>query len=480
MDRRADWVPMPHDPEHSPSTPPRGRPAGPLGSRASRASDLARFSASAGAGMVGARLRQMVGNDSAGDAFHAQTAAQAAELLGSMKGLAMKVGQIASFVDVDLPEEVRETYRKQLASLQSAATPVDTSVIVDVLTEQYGAPPEDVFASWDPTPIASASIGQVHRATLPDGTQVVTKVQYPGIAEAIEHDLDNAELLAPLAKVVSPNLQIRPLMAELRDRMRDELDYQREAQYQQAFFLRYDGHPFIRVPQVYPEWCRPRVLVSEYMEGASFETMLGTASDAEMQRYAEAIYRFSFGSLHRFRLFNSDPHPGNYLFPGDGSVVFLDFGAVKTFTSDTRALIRRQLAPLWDQDPQALLTVFDEAGFFPGPRPDPERLLSWFTLFNAPIAHDAEFTYTAEFARSVIAATSDPRGGYLDMMRKLNLPPEYLVLNRIQWGINSILAMLGATNRWKAISEEFWFGADPATPMGEEEHGFIAASPFLA
>ncbi len=446
----------------------------------SRGRDLARFSAGAGAGLLGARLRELAGRDGAESAFHAETAAQAAELLGSMKGLAMKVGQIASFVDVDLPPEIRDAYREELASLRAASEPVDVGVIEEVIAEQYGAPADDVFARWDPTPIASASIGQVHRAALPDGSEVAVKVQYPGIAEAIESDLDNAELLVPMAKVVAPNLKIKPLMAELRDRMSDELDYQREAQYQQAFALRYDGHPFIRIPAIHVDWCRPRVLVSEFVEGRSFEAMLEVADEGERQRYAEAIYRFAFGSLHRFRLFNGDPHPGNYLFPGDGTVVFLDFGSVKTFSSETRALIRRQLEPLWARDAEGLMAVFDEAGFLPGAnKPDPERLLSWFELFNQPVLRHGEFTYTPEFAREVIAATSDPRAGYLDMMRKLNLPPDYLVLNRIQWGINSILAMLEARNDWRAISEEFWFGADPATELGALERPFIDASPYL-
>ncbi|MEE8602232.1 ABC1 kinase family protein [Euzebya tangerina] len=452
----------------------------PLGDRLSRGRNLARFSAGAGAGLLGARLRDLTGQGGAETAFHAETAAQAAELLGSMKGLAMKMGQIASFVDVDLPPEVRAAYQQELAALRAQSEPVGVEVIEGVIAEQYGTPAEDVFAVWDPEPVASASIGQVHRATLPDGSDVAVKVQYPGIAEAIESDLDNAELLAPLVKVVSPNLKVKPLMLELRDRMSDELDYQREAQYHQAFFDRYDGHPFVRIPAVHLEWCRPRILVTEFVEGQSFEGMLAEADDAAKQRYAEAIYRFSFGSLHRFRLFNGDPHPGNYLFPGDGSVVFLDFGAVKTFTSQMRAMIKRQLAPLWEDDAEGLLAVFDEAGFLPGAKPDAQRLLDWFKAFNAPILSYEPFTYTQTFAQSVIAMTSDPRAGYSDMIRRLNLPPDYLVLNRIQWGINSIMALLGATNTWRRISEEFWFDAPPATPMGEEERPFIDASNLRA
>ncbi len=463
-----------------PSPRRRSTPGSPLGDRVSRGRDLARFSAGAGAGLLGARIRDLAGKGGAESAFHADTAAQAAKMLGSMKGLAMKMGQIASFVDLDLPDDVREAYQEELASLRAQSEPVDVGVIEAVIEEQYGTPVEDVFVEWDRDAIASASIGQVHRAVLPDGSEVAVKVQYPGIAEAIESDLDNAELLAPLVKVVSPNLKVKPLMLEMRDRMSDELDYQREAQYQHAFFLRYDGHPFIRIPRTHLDWCRPRVLVSEYMEGKPFEVMLSNSEEEERQRYAEAIYRFCFGSLHRFRLFNSDPHPGNYLFPGDGTVVFLDFGAVKTFSSATRTMIKRQLAPLWNDDAQGLVQVFEEAGFLPGAKPDAERLLAWFKDFNRPILDYEEFTYTSEFAREVIAQTSDLRAGYSDMIRKLNLPPDYLVLNRIQWGINSIMALLGARNRWRRISEEFWFGADPATPMGAAERPFIESSTYLA
>jgi predicted unusual protein kinase regulating ubiquinone biosynthesis (AarF/ABC1/UbiB family) len=466
---------------------PRRRPAAPLGDRVSRGRDLARFGAGAGAGLVGARLRDLAargrGGAGAESAFHAETAAQAAELLGSMKGLAMKLGQIASFVDVDLPDDVRDAYRQELAALRAQAAPVAEGAVDAVVEEQYGAPPDRAFAEWDPQPLASASIGQVHRAVLPDGQAVAVKVQHQGIAEAIEADLDNVELLAPMVKLISPNLQVRPLVAELRDRMSDELDYQREAEHQHAFALRYDGHPFIRIPRVHLDWCRPRVLVTELVAGRTFEEV-AAADEATRQRAAEAIFRFAFGSVHRFRLFNGDPHPGNYLFPADGpdagKVIFLDFGSVKAFSSATRAQILRQLDPLVRGDAEALVEVFAEAGFLPGGRPEPARLLAWFRLFNRPIVAEQPFTYTAEWAREVIAATSDPRAGYLDMIRTLNLPPDFLVLNRIQWGINSVLAALGARGPWRAISEEWWHGAPPATPMGEEERAFVAASPYLA
>jgi len=462
-------------------TPRRGEPAERvLGTRAQRGASLARLSASTGAGLVGARLRGLR-DDDAEARFHAETAEKMLELLGSMKGAAMKLGQIASFVDMDLPPEVQATYHEVLGTLRDAAPAMDRQAISNAVAAEFGAPPEQVFAEWDPEPLASASIGQVHAARLPDGTRVVAKVQYPGVAEAVESDLANAELFAPVARLVSPNLKIKPLLEEMRARVIDELDYQREAAYQQAFSDRYDGHPFIRVPRVFPEWSRPRVLVSERIDGADFDTMLASSTEEQRQRYGEIIYRFVFGSLNRFRLFNADPHPGNYLFPGDGTVAFLDFGSTKLFPSSVRDAIQRQLRAIVAGDIDQLLTVMDEEGFLPkGRTVDRDRLMRWFRGFNEPVLADEQYTYTPEFAREVIRTTTDPRLGYVEMLRKLNLPPDYLLLNRIQWGVNSILARLGATANWHRIAKEFWDGAEPATPLGAEERPFIDASPYLA
>jgi predicted unusual protein kinase regulating ubiquinone biosynthesis (AarF/ABC1/UbiB family) len=453
-----------------------------LGGRIGRGTDLAKLSASTGASFMSSRVRGLGGDASEADErFHTETAERMLELFGSMKGAAMKLGQIASFVDLDLPPEVQETYHEVLGELRDAAPPMDPETIAQVVREDFGGPPEQVFHEWQPEPLASASIGQVHRARLPDGTAVVVKVQYPEVAEAVRSDLANAESFAPLAKLISPNLDLGPLLEEMRDRLVDELDYQREAEYQQAFHDRYDGHPFIRVPKVFAEYSRPRVITSEYVEGADFETMLASSTEAQRQRYGEIIYRFVFGSVNRFRLFNGDPHPGNYLFPGDGSVVFLDFGSVKAFRRQTRTDIKAQLGAIIDHDTERLIKTMDAAGFLPADsKVDPDQLMAWFRQFNEPVLADAEWTYTPEFAREVIRTVTDPRAGYIDMLRRLNLPPDYLLLNRIQWGVNSILGRLRARANWRRIAGEFWDGDPPATDLGATERPFIEASPYLA
>lgn len=459
----------------------RGHAAGrPLGTRRQRGTQLARLSASTGAGYVASKVRGLRNNELATQEFHAASAERIAELLGSMKGAAMKLGQIASFVDLDLPEDVRTTYQDVLAGLRTEAPPVDPEAIAGVITEDFGAPPDQVFAEWERDPIASASIGQVHRARLPDGSRVITKVQYPGVAEAVEADLANVESLAPLMRVLSPNLEVKPLLHELTERLLDELDYQREAQYQQAFADRYHGHPFIRIPAVHHEWCRPRVLVVEEMRGASFDEMASQAGEAERQRYAEMLYRFFYGSLHRFRLFHADPHPGNYLFPGDGTMAVLDFGSVKVFPSSVLAAILNVVEAVVQHDRRALAIALREADFVPsGYEPDWDRLMGWFRHFHQPIIEDAEFTYTPEFATSVLRSTTDPRYGPIDVLRRLNLPADHLLLNRIQWGVNSLLARLRARNNWHRISREWLHGWEPATELGRQDAAFMGQHPDL-
>lgn len=455
-----------------------------LGSRTQRGADLARLSATTGAGYVGARLRGLRDAD-AETAFHAASAERISEVLGQMKGAAMKLGQLASFVDLDVPPEIADAYQDVLAQLRDHAPAADPDAIESVVTDEYGAPPDEVFAWWEHEPLAVASIGQVHRARLPDGTDVVAKVQYPGVAEAIEADLANAGTLAPLARIISPNLQVRPLLEEMRDRLVDELDYQREAQYQQAFAVRYDGHPFIRVPRVFPQWCRPRVLVNEYVAGRDFDTMMAEADVEERRRYGEIVFRFVYGSLYRFRLFNADPHPGNYLFPTSGpdagSVVFLDFGSVKLFRSQARDTLIDTLTATIAGDSERLFDLLSRAGFVPrGAHVDPDKLFAWFATIHAPILEDAEWTFTPDFAREVIRTVTDPRAGYIDLLRRLNLPAEYLLLHRIQLGVNSILGRLGARANWQRIMGELWDGAAPSTELGALERPFIDASPHLA
>jgi predicted unusual protein kinase regulating ubiquinone biosynthesis (AarF/ABC1/UbiB family) len=408
-------------------------------------------------------------------AAHEELAANLATVLGEMKGAAMKLGQLLSFVDLDLPPEVRSAYHEALASLRDDAPAFDAAAIEQVLTEEYGRRPDEVFAVFDPDPLAAASIGQVHAATLHDGRDVVVKVQYPGVAEAVRADLDNAAAFAPLGRLVAQNQEIEPLLEELRERIDDELDYERESQYQRAFALRYQGHPFIRVPDIVGELCRARVLVSERVHGERFSGFLAHAEEPERQRVGEIIFRYAFGSIGRFRLFNGDPHPGNYLIESDAAadgglrVAFLDYGSVKMFTRERYASMRAIEEALATGDRDTSIAALRSAGFLPTrAQVDEDRVFAWFQLYTRPVLAPQPFTFTSAFASEVIRSTTDPRDPYSDMLRRLNLPSDYLLLNRIQWGLNSVLGQLEARGDWRAIRDEYIVAdAPPATPLGE-------------
>jgi predicted unusual protein kinase regulating ubiquinone biosynthesis (AarF/ABC1/UbiB family) len=449
-----------------------------LGGRLSRGSRLARTGLRGATGLANAKARSLAGLERDDAQAHEEMAAHLADVLGEMKGAAMKLGQLLSFVDLDLPPEVKSTYHTALSQLRDAAPAFDPGAIAQVIEEEYGASAETVFASFDPEPLAAASIGQVHSATLEDGREVVVKVQYPGVAEAVRADLRNAEAFAPLARFVSPNQEIEPLLAELRERIDDELDYEREAQYQRAFATRYQGHPFIHVPDIVGELCRKRVLVSERIHGERFSDFAQTAGDDERQRVGEIIFRYAFGSIGRFRLFNGDPHPGNYLVESNGSaddggvrVAFLDYGSVKMFTRERYSSMRAIETAVSSGDPDTALAALREARFLPrNAVVDEQVVYDWFRLYTRPVLDEQPFTFTPEFAAEVLRSTTDPRSRYSDVLRKLNLPPDYLLLNRIQWGLNSVLGSLGASGDWRAVRDEYVVeGAEPATDLGAQD-----------
>ncbi|MGH3169728.1 MAG: ABC1 kinase family protein, partial [Trebonia sp.] len=298
--------------------------------------------------------RQRLRNDLA-----LQTAEDVASTLGTMKGVLMKLGQMASYVDDGLNPAVRKT----LSRLQDSVPPMSPELAAQVIREELGQSPEAIFKEWDPEPIAAASIGQVHRAITEDGQAVAVKVQYPGIRETISADLNNVALIRGLLKAAAPNQDVTALIEELRERIREELDYEREAANQASFAAFYDGHPTIRVPGIVGELSAKRVITSELATGVRFAEFL-TWSQEEKDLAAETIYRYVFRSLYDARAFNGDPHPGNYLFEPGGKVTFLDYGLVKHFTQAEIKPLETMVRTLCvDEDPEGFRAGMVEAGF---------------------------------------------------------------------------------------------------------------------
>jgi predicted unusual protein kinase regulating ubiquinone biosynthesis (AarF/ABC1/UbiB family) len=343
-----------------------------------------------------------------------------------------------------------------------------------VITEELGQPPDRAFATWDPEPIAAASIGQVHRAITRDGRAVAVKVQYPGIAETIEADLGNVALLRRMLKITAPMQDVDALLAELRERITEELDYRREARNQQMFARYYAGHPTIGVPGIVPELCTRRVVTSDLADGARFADLL-TWSQAERDLAAETIYRFVFRSLYGAQAFNGDPHPGNYLFRPGGRVTFLDFGLVKYFTGDElRPLVAMVKHLCVDNDPEGFRRAMEDAGFLMRGAPLPtDMIVEHMAVFYDTVRERGPRTMTGAYASAVTRRFFDFRS---PLAAYVQIPRSYVILQRINLGLFALLGELSATADWRCIAEEIWpfVQGPPCTPMGVAEAGWRA------
>src|SRR3954454_1859017 len=310
-------------------------------SRIARAARVGRLAAGQGARQLGTRAANLGRSDEAGaqalERRQIETAERIVAVLGTMKGAAMKLGQVMSFLDVGLvPEEYREEFQAKLAELRDAAPKVSFKDMKKVIEGEYGDKLENVFETFDPVPVAAASIGQVYKARLDDGRCVAVKVQYPGVAEAVRSDLQNLGLILRLMKSVAPGLDVGAVATEVRDRIGEELDYELEAQNQRTMSRAFRGHPFIVVPDVVTSLSHERVVVTEFVDGRGFEEFKQLAAE-ERDRIGEIIFRFYFGSMYRLHMFSGDPHPGNMLLLDDGRMAFLDFGLFKVLEREAAA-----------------------------------------------------------------------------------------------------------------------------------------------
>ena len=407
-------------------------------------------------------------------------------VLGDMKGVAMKVGQLLSFLDAGaIPDQYRAAYQQIVGALQADAPPMPFETVRVVLERELARPIDEVFAWVGELPMAAASIGQVHAARLPDGREVVVKVQYPGVGDAIRADLRNTELLASFAQFGAKFSPIRvtadpvAIAEEITDRVTEELDYRIEAANQAEFCSHYDGHPFIRIPRVLTELSTERLLVMDHHDGLRWTAAL-EQPQALKDTWGEVINRFVYGSLYDFGAFNADPHPGNYLFHDDGGVTFLDFGCVKRFSTEQVAAMRRISTSVFeDGDAEALFQCFQDVGCIPlRSKLEPQRVFDWWAPIWDPARGTQPFTYTPQFAAWVMERNFDAFGEWGDVVRGMGIGPkskDWLFLTRIQVGLYSVLGALRATGDWRAVHKELMKGDAPETDLGRQHHDWKAA-----
>ena len=404
---------------------------------------------------------------------HLEAAERMVETLGRMKGAAMKIGQLASFIDTEfLPPEYRELYQEQLAQLRTEAPAMPWKQVRRVLDEEWAEPVEELFESFEEEAAAAASIGQVHRAVLPDGRRVAVKIQYPGVAEAIAADMQNAGMIMRLAKALAPGLDAGAAAAELKERVMEELDYELEAQNQRSFARGYRSHPFIHVPEVFTRLSTTRVLVTEWVDGEGFDAVQALPQD-QRDRFGEIVFRFCFGSIFHLQHFNADAHPGNYLLMSDGRVAFLDFGMTKHLDREQIELEISALRAVFDDDPERLRVALHDLGFLNHPRKvDAEMLMEHVKVVGGWYMDDRPVTVDSRLVMDSITAVSDPRSQFYRLMRRQNLPANELMGRRMESGVMAVLGQLEATRNWYRIGCEWWFGDQPATALGEQERAW--------
>ncbi len=455
-------------------------------SRVRRTATVGKLAASEAVKQFGTRAANLTRGDEAAEKALArrqlETARQIVAALGTMKGAAMKLGQVMSFLDVGLvPEEFREEFQQELAKLRDAAPTVSFKQMRRVIEEELEDSLEEVFEEFDPEPIAAASIGQVYRASLPDGRRVAVKVQYPGVAAAVRADLQNLDMIMRLLKRMTPGLDAKAIAAEVRERIGEELDYELEAQNQRSLARIFEGHPFILVPGVITSLSRERVLVTELVEGMGFE-QLKDRSQAERDRLGEVIFRFFLGCLYRHRQFSGDPHPGNFLLQQDGRVAFLDFGLFKRMEREPVELELACQRAVSEGDAGELHRLLGSSGFLPEPeRVDPDKLLAfvreaiwWYTTVDEPVKLEPEI------ATQVLIESSDPRSSYFGEMRHQDLRPEHLFGRRMELLTLAVLSQLRSCANWHRIAREWMYGEEPVTELGRQEAAFYERTGIVA
>ncbi|MEP7051989.1 MAG: AarF/ABC1/UbiB kinase family protein [Pseudomonadota bacterium] len=387
-------------------------------------------------------------------------AERAAEVLGTLRGIAAKVGQMASYVDGVVPEGQRAAYEVALAKLREQAPTSSSAEIRSVVECELDAPISELFCDWEDEPVASASIGQVHRARLPDGRVVAVKVQHPGIAQAVESDLQNVGMLeSVIGTFVPKGVNSRGVLEEIKARFREELDYRLEAQRQSQFADIFRGDRQIRIPAVFTERSSTRVLTTEFVSGDRLDDV-AARGEAERRAYAEALWRFVFKGNLVGGMFNADPHPGNYIFQPEGRIAFLDFGCVQPIHPGRLGPARALHQAAVERDEAAFakqvrVIMETRGGLY-------EELAIAYSrrcfepLFGSP------YRVTREFVRDLV-------GGIADMKQVLfkkggnfvPLPSGMLFMNRLQFGFYSVLARLDVEVDYAAVEREFMAGVGP-------------------
>jgi predicted unusual protein kinase regulating ubiquinone biosynthesis (AarF/ABC1/UbiB family) len=391
---------------------------------------------------IGGRPAELVAQE-----IQQRTAEQIFRVLGELKGGAMKLGQALSIFEAALPPEIAGPYRSTLTKLQDSAPPLPARSVHRVLAGDLGEDWREQFAEFDDQPAAAASIGQVHRAVWLDGTPVAVKIQYPGAGKALIGDFNQLSRIGRLFSVLMPGLDVKPLLAELKDRIAEELDYKLEASSQQAFADAYADDPDFAVPNVLA--ATDHVLISEWMDGTPLSAIISGGSKADRDRAGILLVRFLFSGPARAGLLHADPHPGNYRLLDDGRLGVLDFGAVDRLPNGLPLIFGKLLRMMHDEhtDPRDVEQELRSNGFL---RDGVSVDLEGLQAFLAPLAEPSlveSFAFSREWLREEAGRVTDRRSA--NVARQLNLPPSYILIHRVSTAGIGVLCQLECEGRFR-------------------------------
>lgn len=402
-----------------------------------------------------------------------KTAEAMLKTLGEMKGLPLKLGQMASYIDGLAPPGYEEKFREVLKKLQAKAPPVSREAAVKVVTKELG-PPGEVFATWEDDPFAAASIGQVHRATTKMGDRIAVKVQYPDIDKAIENDLKSISMLETMIAPVGRKYHSKETLDEIRSVFLAELDYGKEAENTEAFRRIHAGDDAIVIPKVFHSLSSKRVLSTRFVEGLDYATFCERATPEERNTASEAIWRFMFRALYQHGWLYADPHPGNYRFLEGGRVAFLDFGCVKVMPPAILTGIKRYLnAALDGREDEFERACIEVLGYDPTDKEAFALLMSYTKMVLEPLTRDGEYRHTRATAREAVAflvrggkkLTKPKDGDILPTLPKpIHIPQDHTFMNRLQWGLASVMAGIGGGANYRRITEPWIRGPQRPIP----------------
>jgi predicted unusual protein kinase regulating ubiquinone biosynthesis (AarF/ABC1/UbiB family) len=398
-------------------------------------------------------------------------------LLGRSRGVLMKAGQIFAMCDTsEWGGGGFEPYISALSQVHREVPAMEAALLDEILQYELGAG-KGCFAQWDSVPIATASIGQVHRAVLTDGRPVAVKIQYPGVARAIEDDLSNAELLTTFLRLVasgtSAQTDVGAIALAAAARIRDEVDYRREATTLETYGELYRDHPFIRIHDVISDACGIRVLTMSYLDGIGWNEARQAPQELK-NTWAEAIVRFAYSNRWLAGLLHADPHPSNYRFFLDGTVGFLDFGCVERLSDSERYDWYRMIRAAVEGRKADLRDVMAEMGFLDvDPTLSPDELYDWWARLLCDIIVESQpVRYTSHTPTQVLANLFDFRDPRHPVNR-VSFSAAGVFTARIQLNLVSICAGLGATLPIRAISDDMDGVGEPVTILGRKHHDWL-------